>query len=116
MCVDRFYTFAHRMAWLYMTGELPTADIDHINGIRNDNRFSNLRNVSRTVNLQNRRNAGANNKSTRIIGAYPSYANKFTSRIRVHGKDQYLGTFDTAQQAHAAYLSAKRRLHEGCTI
>jgi hypothetical protein len=116
MCVDRCYTFAHRLAWVYMTGELPTGDIDHINGIRTDNRFANLRHVSRMVNLQNRKSAGRNNKSTGILGAYPSFGGRFTSRIRLNKQDIYLGTFATAEEAHQRYLEAKRIAHEGCTI
>lgn len=115
ICVDYTRTHAHRLAWLYMTGKFPPNDIDHINGIRTDNRFCNLRAVSRSVNLQNQREAKSHNKSTGIIGAYGN-GNGFISRIRVNGKDRYLGYFKTAKEANAAYIKAKRKFHEGCTI
>jgi len=43
----------HRLAWLLQTGSWPSNEIDHINGVRDDNRWSNLRDVSRAVNMQN---------------------------------------------------------------
>lgn len=106
---------AHRLAWLYMTGEWPSGDIDHIDGLRTNNRWSNLRNVSRAVNLQNLKGAKSHNGGTRLLGAYPC-GNRFTSRIQTNGRDKYLGTFATAEAAHAAYITAKRELHEGNTL
>ena len=103
---------AHRIAWLYVHGEWPKQDIDHINGVRTDNRIDNLRVVSRSINLQNQRTAKSHNKSTGILGAYPA-GNRFTSRIQVFGQDIYLGCFETAQQAHMAYIKAKRKYHKG---
>lgn len=43
---------AHRLAWLYMTGEHPKGEIDHINGIRDDNKFFNLEDVSKAENIR----------------------------------------------------------------
>lgn len=63
---------AHRLAWLWMTGEWPEADIDHINGCRADNRWINLRHVDRSTNLENMRHAKSSNRSTGMLGAYPS--------------------------------------------
>lgn len=60
----------HRLAWFYMTGEWPKNDIDHINGIKRDNRFVNLREATKSENGQNRRGAQKNNKSTGLLGAY----------------------------------------------
>lgn len=110
--IDHRRIGAHRLAWLCMTGSWPDGDIDHINGDRADNRWSNLRCVSRSVNLQNRRHSHG---KVGLLGAYHC-GRKFMSRIRLFGKDIYLGVFDTAEAAHAAYLKAKRELHEGCTI
>lgn len=107
---------AHRLAWLWMTGAWPVNDIDHINGCRADNRWINLRHVDRSTNLENMRRAKSHNRSTGLLGAYFSTKGRFTSRIRVRGVDRYLGCFGSPEDAHAAYLAAKRELHQGNTI
>ena len=112
ICKCRYY--AHRLAWLYMTGEWPKEQIDHINGVRSDNRWANLREATRFINAQNQRNPRADNV-TGFLGVLP-WRNSFQARIGLRGKSHYLGTYHTAEQAHEAYLQAKRRLHEGCTI
>jgi hypothetical protein len=112
---DKSYKL-HRLAWLYVYGDWPSGDIDHINGDRSDNRIVNLRDVSRKTNLQNQRKA-PNNKSTGMLGAYfDKSRNRFYSRISIDDKSIHLGTFKTAQEAHDAYIQAKRHLHEGCMI
>lgn len=113
-CVDGRHYQAHRLAWLYVHGAWPEQFIDHINGDRTDNRIANLRVVTRAENAQNRRTASKHSK-TRLLGVTPNW-NKFMSRICVGGVDHYLGLFDTAEEAHKAYLDAKRRLHSTCTI
>lgn len=105
---------AHRLAWLYVHGEWPNGDVDHINGVRHDNRLENLRVVSRKVNSQNRRTAKPGNKSGRL--GVTKFRKRFKAVISVDGKSQYLGLFDDAETAHAAYVVAKRQRHEGCTL
>lgn len=105
---------AHRLAWLYTHGVWPTGDIDHINGVRNDNRLTNLRDVPHRINQQNTRMSKRTAKSG-FAGAYP-HQGKFKSSIQIDGKGLHLGVFDTAEQASLAYFEAKRRLHEGCTV
>lgn len=114
--LDRRQYLAHRLAVLYTTGELPPddMDVDHINGNRGDNRFSNLRIVLPAVNRQNMRKAKANNK-TGLLGVSQD-GKRFRAHIWVDGANRHLGTFSTAEEAHAAYLIAKRQLHAGCTI
>jgi hypothetical protein len=108
---------AHRVAWLLMTGAWPTLEIDHINQNPSDNCWRNLRQVSRVANQQNQRYAQTSNKSTGLLGAYADPATgRFRASIRHEGKSLYLGQFNTAQRAHEAYVEAKRRLHEGCTL
>ena len=104
----------HQLAWLYMTGEWPSNDVDHINGVRADNRWSNLRDVERSVNLQNRRRCNPGNKSSGLLGAtWSKHAKKWVSFIRVDGTVRNLGYFHTADEAHAAYVAAKRQFHKG---
>lgn len=101
----------HRLAWLIHYGEWPSGDIDHINGVRNDNRVANLRVVTNAINCQNKR--ASKNK----LGLMGVHFNKgYRAKIQVDKKQIHLGRFDTPEKAHAAYLEAKRRLHVGCTI
>lgn len=104
---------AHRLAFLYMTGAMPPegVDVDHMNGVRNDNRWANLRQLSRSENMQNLQAPHADNKSG-FLGVAPA-RERFAAYIRANKKNKYLGTFDTPQEAHAAYVAAKRVLHAG---
>lgn len=106
--------YAHRLAWLHVYGVWPIGEIDHINGVRDDNRLANLRDVARDVNNQNKRKPATTNK-TGFLGVHPK-RKRFTSQINAGGKTLSLGVFDTPEQAHAAYIEAKRRLHPGGTL
>lgn len=97
---------AHRLVWLYVYGEFPRADIDHINGDRADNRIANLRDVPRAVNSGNRHTANRNS-SHGVLGVTRA-SNRWMAQISTHGRKQYLGIFDTAEAAQAAYNSAKQ--------
>lgn len=105
---------AHRLAWLYMTGEWPEKDVDHMNGDRADNRWINLRAADDSINAQNQRKASSNNKSGYL--GVSQKGNRFKASIRSEGKRIYLGLFDTAIIAHEAYVEAKRKLHPGNTL
>jgi hypothetical protein len=107
---------AHRLAWLYVTGAWPTFHIDHINGDKADNRIANLRDVDRNMNLQNIKRAPAHSKSGLLGASFHSSTGRWASRVYAAGRQRSLGLFDSPEEAHAAYLAAKRRLHEGCTI
>lgn len=106
----------HRLVWLWVHGKWPDHDIDHINGVRTDNRLANLRDVPRLINVQNQRRAQVINKSG-FLGVSVC-GKKFRATLIVTGprRQLWLGTFATAEEAHAAYLAAKRIHHEGCTI
>jgi len=102
---------AHRLAWLYIYGLIPK-EIDHINCIKNDNRIDNLRPATRGENLQNKLKALSNNKSSNMLGvSFNKNLNKFCARIQVNRKLIHIGYFYTAQEAHEAYLKAKREHH-----
>jgi len=107
---------SHRLAWLYMFGEFPKNDIDHIDGCKTNNRICNLRDVTRAQNHQNHRTAHKDNASGYLGVHFYKKKNKYGSRIFIGGKDIWLGYFDTPQTAHEAYLNAKRNLHEFSTI
>lgn len=114
LAVDGVLYRAHRLAWFYVTGAWPQGEVDHINGQRADNRFLNLRVVTGAINSQNRRRANGNSR-TGLLGVYP-HKTGFQARIMVSGSRRHLGTFQTAEAAHAAYLAAKRQVHPGNTL
>lgn len=105
---------AHRLAWAFTHGRWPAQCIDHINGKRSDNRPCNLRDVSEATNNQNRR-AASRNSSCGFLGVTP-FRSKFQARIWNAGRLQFLGAFETPEDAHAAYVEAKRQLHAGNTL
>jgi hypothetical protein len=114
MQIDGRAYLAHRLAWLYVHGNWPIFEIDHINGVRTDNRMSNLRDVPTGVNMQNKREAYKNN-NTGFLGVYKK-GKRFAAKIQIDGKGVYLGSFKTANEAHLRYVSEKRLIHPGNTI
>jgi hypothetical protein len=105
---------AHRLAWLYMTGFWPPVLIDHIDGCRSNNRWSNLRLADATLNSQNLR-CSHRDSGTSLLGVRRA-GSKFEAKIQAHGVSHYLGTFPSPEEAHQAYVKAKRAMHMGCTI
>lgn len=114
--VERRNHAAHRLAFLYMIGEWPSGEVDHINGAKCDNRWLNLRDVARVVNMQNQREAHSNSKTGMLGVTFHPKNGKFQARIQVDKKPKSLGYFAKAEDASAAYRDAKRRLHAGCTL
>ncbi len=106
---------AHRIAWLWMTGEDAPELIDHLDNQHGNNRWSNLRAATTNINQQNHRAARSDNKSG-LLGVSNLSSGKWRAAIHKSGKQFHLGSFDTPEAAHSAYLEAKRRLHPGCTI
>lgn len=112
--VEGIVYYAHRLAYLYMTGLWPEKEMDHINGISDDNSWGNLRSATKTINLQNLKTAKCSNKIG-LLGVY-RVGNKFRARIQVGEKILHIGYYHDPCAAHAAYLNAKRVHHPGCTI
>lgn len=109
---------AHRLAVLIMTGTMPDTamTVDHRDGDKLNNRWENLRVVTQGVNNQNLRRARVGSKSGLIGAHWNKRENKWQAAIRINGKVTHLGRFNTAEEAHAAYISKKREVHDGCTI
>lgn len=106
----------HRLAVLYMTGEWPVDQVDHINGQRSDNRWANLRQVDNTTNIENRWRANKNNRSG-VLGAHFNAAKgKWAAQVTVMRRGIHVGYFDTPEAAHAAYVAKKRQVHRGNTL
>lgn len=107
---------AHRLAWAYVTGEWPTSQIDHIDGNRLNNAFANLRDVSPKTNQQNHRRAHKNSTTGLLGASWDKSRGKFIARIKIGNQNKSLGRFATAEEAHEAYVRAKRQHHNGGTL
>jgi hypothetical protein len=105
---------AHRLAWLYMTGNFPENHIDHKDGDKQNNSFQNLREVTRSENLQNMRKPTKANASG-FLGVC-AHQGKWLMQIMYNGKRFRKSGFNTPEEAHQAYLEAKRKHHSTCTI
>ena len=99
---------AHRLAFLHVTGEFPSLHVDHIDGNGTNNAWANLRNVNASINLHNQVHRKARNK-TGYRGVARNHK-RYAAQIVVASQYQYLGTFDTPQEASAAYMAAKQKL------
>lgn len=106
--VDGARHLAHRLAWLYMTGEWPSAHIDHINRHTEDNRWANLREATRTENHANCKRY-KNNRSGFKGVCYFRPKKKWFAQISINGKRPFLGYFNTPEEAHAAYVEAAQK-------
>ena len=107
---------AHRLAWLYMTGEWPVIDVDHKDTVKSNNRWSNLRLATRSQNSENQRGPKANNRSGYLGVHFHKRSQKYVASITVRGKRRQLGEYRTGEEAYAVYLAAKRELHTHCTL
>jgi hypothetical protein len=94
--------YVQRIIWLHVHGTWPNGDVDHINGIRTDNRLMNLRDVPRSINGLNRHVSAA---TSGIVGAQSS-GGKFQSMVKLNGERVYLGRFATAEEAGSARRAA----------
>lgn len=95
---DKYYQ-SHRLIMLAFVGE-SDKEVDHINRIKTDNRFENLRYVSSYENNWNK-------EYMDNAKGYNSFRNKWIARISINGKAKYLGVFDNEQDARKAYLDAR---------
>ena len=114
--IDNKRYLIHRVVWLIVYGHWPADQIDHINGIRDDNRISNLREASNIINGENKMRARVDSKTKMLGASWSTYNKKYVSQIVAKGKHYFLGHYTTPEAAHDAYLTAKRQLHDGCTI
>lgn len=108
MCIDYKVYFAHRMAWLYMTGG-HVSMIDHKDGDASNNKWCNLREANPMQNQYNAKLSKRNKsgcKGVRLI----KDTGRWTAQIGIDGKRVHLGTFDSRENASKAYISKARSL------
>lgn len=103
--------YVHRVIWCWMYGEIPSGtEIDHLNGVKSDNRLSNLRAATSEQNKWNR--AATRTSKTGLKGAtLHKPTGLYASTIKKNGKRHHLGYFKTAEEAHEAYQKAAAELH-----
>lgn len=110
MLFGKFYKL-HRLAWLYVYGEIPKEGLDHINRVKTDNRISNLRIACSAKNSRNKRAAYASNKEGVLGVWFRKDRGVYTSQICIAGVKISLGCFVEREDAERAYLEAKQFYH-----
>lgn len=110
--IDRMKYKAHRLAFLYMKGTFPRKglEIDHINRVRNDNRWNNLRLVTHKENMQNSALRVDNASGYRGV-TFNKGACKWKAYITLENKQKHLGYFPTKEEAIEARLKAEKELN-----
>ena len=114
MYVDYKWYQAHRLVWLWHHGFMPKKYLDHINGVRHDNRIENLREATHSENAQNQKKANTRNLSG-LLGVSKD-RKRWRSEIKINDRRIHIGMFATPEEAHLAYLAKKRELHPFQTI
>ena len=101
---------AHRIAWLYVYGNNPKIYVDHINGVRNDNRIENLREANYIQNSCNKRFQHNNTSGYKGV-CFIKSVGKWRARIGYNCKKIDIGFFSTAKEAADAYKEKAIELH-----
>lgn len=104
---DRYAT--HHLAWLYVNGEWPSEQLDHINGIKTDNRIENLRTCTTSENCHNQIGPRRNN-TLGIKGVHQMPSGKFRASASLMGKKVDLGIHLTVDAAAEAYIAFKESI------
>lgn len=107
---------AHRLSFLYMLGYSPENDIDHVNRIKNDNRWNNLRESSHQCNMRNTGNRSDNKTGVKGV-RFDIHTGKWRSEIRIYGKTIHLGRRADFVEAVCLRLAAEQAENwSGCDI
>lgn len=107
--------YLHRCVWAWHNGYWPPEDIDHINRDRADNRIENLRAVTRSQNLHNKRMSKRNRSGVRGV-CWDNARQKWMAQIQIMRRNKTIGHFDDIKDAEAAYLKAAEVMVWGAKI
>jgi hypothetical protein len=103
--------YAHRLAWMYVHGEWPAVNIDHIDGNPLNNRIENLRACDQSGNMQNQHRVRKDNQAGLTGVSWDKTRGLWQASIQVRGSRRFLGRYNSAEEAHAAYITAKAKIH-----
>jgi hypothetical protein len=103
--------YAHRLAFLYMTGKFPENKIDHINIIRNDNRWENLREANNNQNAHNSSRPSHNTSGFKGVSKNKA-TGRYEAHIKINNKKKFLGLYDTVEEAFNQRNRAALNLHK----
>lgn len=110
LAIDSKMYLGQRVAWFYMTGHWPADQVDHVNRKKTDNRWVNLREATKSQNGFNKGPMSRNRSGFKGV-SWNAKRGKWYAFI-VDGQGQrYLGSFDSAEQAHAVYSEAALKYH-----
>jgi hypothetical protein len=100
---------AHRVAWAIMTGSWPSLEIDHINGVKDDNRWCNLRQAHHHENMANSKKYRTNKSGYK--GVQKVGPSAWMAIVKAKGESYYLGCFGCPTAAYIARISKVKELH-----
>ena len=106
--VDGVLHKLHRMIWLWMTGELPILDIDHVDRDGSNNSWENLREATKSQNLSNRTKQSNNTSGFKGV-SWNKQNSKWAAKINVEGRQLHLGFRDTPVECYRLYVDAARK-------
>lgn len=109
--VDQEHFKAHRLAWFYTHGVWPKLGLDHINGVKHDNRIANLREATRQQNRLNSRKWRTSHKKSKYPGVAYFNSNRYDGWRAKFGKKD-LGVFKIEEEAYAAYLAELKKAND----
>lgn len=107
ICIERRFYQAHRLAFLYMTGEWPPDDVDHRDLGRGNNRWQNLRPATDSQNQANSAKRKCNSSGYKGVTWHDG---KWQAQIKVRGRCQFLGRFESPEAASLAYAAEAQQV------